>query len=168
MNARERCPDCHAWVPHVDGPHPHPYLGGTPGCWQIYGEVLAREYGDRAYWEVHRLTVDAYSAQHPGKPERRAIQSVNGHLFSLHLMLERRLDSTYATRALGALIDRAAAEFKWLEPPPDPGPITVVDVHVTRGVEEHVATVRRWAASVWGAWAAHHDAVRELARRHLG
>jgi hypothetical protein len=42
----------------------------------VYGEMLAREYGDPAYFRVHQLTVDTYAVQHPGPRERRAIQSV--------------------------------------------------------------------------------------------
>ena len=77
--AARPCAGCGALVPVTDGPT-HPYIGASPGCWAIYGEVLAREYGEYAYPPVHRLTVDAYAAQHPGVPSRRSIQSVAIHL----------------------------------------------------------------------------------------
>ena len=82
------CPDCGALTPDVDGPT-HPYVGASVGCWAMYGEVLAKEYGEYRYPSVHRLTVDAYSVQHPGTPSRRSIQSVAVHLVSLYLVLER-------------------------------------------------------------------------------
>ena len=48
-----------------DGPT-HPYYGCSPACWARYGEVLAREFQDPAYFGLHQLTVDAYAVQHPG------------------------------------------------------------------------------------------------------
>ncbi|WP_217429780.1 DUF5946 family protein, partial [Sphingomonas bacterium] len=75
-------------LPAATGPA-HGYLGASPACWARYGELLAREYGDPAYMAAHRLTVDAYCAQHPGEPERRTIQSAHVHLVGLHLTLER-------------------------------------------------------------------------------
>ncbi len=64
MDTSETCPGCGGSFDVSDGPT-HRYLGASPGCWAVYGEVLAKEYSDAAYYRVHRLTVDAYSAQHP-------------------------------------------------------------------------------------------------------
>ena len=90
----------------VDGPT-HRYIGASAGCWALYGEVLAREYGDYAlYVPVHRLTVDAYAAQHPGEASRRAVQSVAVHLIRLHFRLERDLPHTQAN----ALMLRVSAK----------------------------------------------------------
>jgi hypothetical protein len=48
---------------------PHKYIGAVAGCWEIYGEILAKEYGEYGYPELtHRLTVDTYAVQHPGTP----------------------------------------------------------------------------------------------------
>ena len=69
----EPCPGCGALAPRSDGPA-HRYLGASPGCWAIFGEVLAREYSDQRYWPVHHLTVDAYAIQHPGEPSTQTIQ----------------------------------------------------------------------------------------------
>jgi hypothetical protein len=41
----------------------------------------------------------------------------------------------------------------------DPGAVTVLDVAAVSG-DEVSAAVRRWAASVWAAWSAHHPAIR--------
>src|SRR5204863_8366917 len=104
MDKTTPCHGCGAIVPDADGPT-HAYLGASAGCWAVYGEVLAREYGEYRYPSVHRLTVDTYSVQHPGTPSRRSIQSVAVHLVSLHLVLERCFCSEKATagirRALG-------------------------------------------------------------------
>ena len=155
------CPGCGALVPNVDGPT-HPYLGASPGCWAVYGEVLEKEYGEYHYPPVHRLTVDAYAAQHPGTPSRRSIQSVAVHLISLYVVLERNYDPHRATQ----LIRRASTgqqDFVWLEPPASLGAITVLDVREAKDLAEHTERVERWARSVWEAWAPHHETVRKWA-----
>jgi hypothetical protein len=47
------------------------------------------EYGPLDYPDVHRLTVDTYAVQHPGRPTPQTIQSVTVHLISLSCVLER-------------------------------------------------------------------------------
>jgi hypothetical protein len=161
------CPDCQALVPETDGPT-HPYIGANPGCWGIYGEVLAREYGDHPKFQnVHRLTVDAYAVQHPGKPERRSIQSINVHLVALYLMLEKRMTPTQVTQAMGRLIEECAESFEWLEPPAELGKVKVTSVWLAETPEEHARTVQVWARSCWDAWSAHHPRIAALAERVL-
>src|SRR5262245_33803894 len=111
-----RCPGCGAAVPDLPGT-PHPYLGAVTGCWEIFGEVLAREYVDYGYPRTtNRLTTDTYAVQHPGEPSRRSIQSVNGHLVGLHLVLERGLEGGVATRVMGAVLGHPE-KLTWLVPP---------------------------------------------------
>ena len=38
---------------------------GKGGCLKLFEEILAREFSDYRYGRIHRLTVDAYSLQHP-------------------------------------------------------------------------------------------------------
>ncbi len=73
------CFSCGALAPDIDGPV-HRYMDSSPGCWALFGEVLAREYSDYNYASHHRLTVDAYAVQHPGKPSPPSIGSVAVHL----------------------------------------------------------------------------------------
>ena len=116
-DARIACPGCGALGPDVDGPT-HRYIGASPGCWALYGEVLARAYGDVRY-ASGQAVVDAYAAQHPGTPSPQSIQSVAVHLIRLRLQLERGIDSADAVRA----IQQATANkqhFTWLDPPPSP------------------------------------------------
>ena len=169
------CPQCGARVPAVDGPT-HPYYGAAPGCWALYGEVLAREFGESRFARLHRLTADAYAAQHPGAAaDRRAVQSVAVHLIGLHLSLERPA-ALAPGRELAPLLQAAAdrsAEFRRLPPPARMGAVTVADVHAAvpagggapsgKDAPAHLAAVRRWAETVWTAWAAHHGEVREWA-----
>ena len=73
-------------------------MESSPSCWAAYGEVLAREYNDPAFMAAHRLTVDAYAVQHPGRPSPQSIQSVALHLISLCLVLEQELYHRAAIR----------------------------------------------------------------------
>jgi hypothetical protein len=50
--------------------------------------------------------------------------------------------------------------FPWLDPPTERGATTVIDA-AAAAPDELGDVVRRWAASVWAAWAAHHVAIRE-------
>ncbi len=140
----------------------HPYIGASPGCWSIYADVLGREYGEYAYPECHRLTVDAYAAQHPGTMSRQSIQSVAVHLISLHLIIERNIAPADATRLMPAIVQRASG-FTWLQPPATIGTITIIDVAATRDLDHHQRMVRNWAESVWAAWHTHHPIIRTWA-----
>jgi hypothetical protein len=159
----EICPDCKLVLPRHDG-ESHAYMGGSPACWALYGQVLAREYGDPAWMAPHRTTVDAYAAQHPGRPEPRAIQSVNGHLVALHLTFDRGLDASFVRKVLSRLA-RDKGALSWLAPPADLGAITVADVMRAQDPTAHAMAVMTWGQSVWRAWAGHHATVIALAER---
>ena len=128
--------------------------------------MLAREYGDPAYFRLHQLTVDAYVVQHPGEPERRTVQSLALHLITLCLVLERRADPAAGPTVHRRLAGRAT--FHWLEPPASRGRLTVADVRRARSAAEHAAAVEEWARDVWGAWKPHHAVVRGWIERELG
>ena len=153
-----KCPACGAESPDIEGPV-HRYMVSSPGCWALYGEVLAREYGDPAYFQVHRLTVDAYAVQHPGGTDRQSIQSVGLHLVRLCLVFEHDLAAERANQAMLAA-GESKHRFTRLEPPESMGEITVADVVRAASVDEHRAAVREWARSAWEAWSEHHPTVR--------
>lgn len=154
-----QCFSCGGIFPDIDGPV-HRYMTSSPGCWAIYGEVLAREYSDFAYAEVHRLTVDAYAVQHPGSTDRQSIQSVGVHLVRLCLFIEHGLTEK---KANDAMLEAAKNKhnFFYLKPPESFGSITAADIHKASSAEEHKKLVRKWAKSVWEAWSAHHDTIRQ-------
>ncbi len=152
------CIGCKGLVPPDDGPV-HRYVESSPGCWAIFGEVLAREYSDLEYAKAHRLTVDAYAVQHPGKPSPQSIQSVAMHLISLCLVFERGFELDRATKAMQS-VAKHKASFFWLTPPDLLGERTVVDVWKTQDAETHVQAVKEWAQSAWLAWKQHHEQIR--------
>ena len=158
----EACPGCGAWY----APHPtdttHAYIGASPACWAAFGELLAREFQDRAHGRLHRHTVDVYTAQHPGDDDRRQRQSVAIHLIGLCHWLEHGLDAQRVTAATQAVLKRGRPDWPWLDPP-GAYEMTVRDVLAARSGEEHERLVRAWAERTWDAWRAHHDLVRRWA-----
>ena len=162
MPALEPCWGCKALVPVIDGPT-HAYAGASAGCWAIFGELQARTMsltGD--HLSVLRLMVDAYASQHPGTPSRRSIQSVASHLIVLCCYIERGFPVSDANTIVAKAVAQAS-HFVWLEPPADPGAITVLDVYNAAGEQELAERVEAWIRSVWAAWSAHHDTIRKWA-----
>jgi hypothetical protein len=134
-------------------------MESSPACWAAYGEVLAREYSDPAYFSVHRLGVDSYAVQHPGHENPQAIQSVAVHLIRLSLQLERQLTPEQANSAMvQATLNKA--RYAWLEPPTSLGEVTVAEVWKAENLDAHIEAVRRWARSAWEAWAPHHATIK--------
>lgn len=144
----------------------HPYMVSSAACWTRFGEVLALEFSDPAWFGAHQVTVDAYAVQHPGQPERRSIQSVALHLMTLGMVCERELDPSDAPRLHKQMVHRP--EFSWLEPPSMEGRLTVADVLGARNVREHEVRVRAWGLDVWKAWAPHHATVWGWVETTLG
>ncbi len=151
------CMGCGGSFADIEGPT-HRYMESSPGCWAAYGEVLAREYSDQAYFKVHRLTVDTYAVQHPGQFSAQSIQSVAVHLISLCLLLERGIEMARATAAIQAAVEHKES-YIWLAPPSSLGSMTIADVHGAKDAEEHKRLVRAWAASAWSAWSPHHETI---------
>lgn len=164
MDRQTRCFSCGALVRDIDGPT-HSYMDSSPGCWELYCEVLARAYSPE-YRDPHilQVAVDAFACQHPGKPERRAIQSVNGHLVSLYLFYEKKTVSKQASSAVKHLVEdeNTVTGFTWLEPPSFKDSLTVADVLRAKSASEHKKLVNDWGESVWNVWKVKHLKTVEL------
>ncbi len=153
-----RCIGCGVELPAVEGPV-HRYLESSPACWAAYGAVLAREYTDPAYRTLHKLSVDTYAVQHPGRPSPQTIQSAVVHLMRLCLVLEDGVPFEAATAAMQVVAAQKGA-YHWLEPPADRGALTVADVGAAASPAEHARRVQAWASATWRAWGAHHAQIR--------
>lgn len=113
---------------------------------------------------IHRLTVDAYAAQHTGTKTSQTTRSVNVHLLGIYLVLYGNASFSKATDAIGTLIEHHKQEFSWLKPPEHQSEITVADVSQANDLNEHTELIRGWARSVWNAWENHHDTINEWAQ----
>ena len=164
MAESEPCPGWGLVYPRRDEPT-HAYIGASAGCWARYLELLALEFGNPALMRWHRLTVDAYTAQHPGVPERRSAQSVHVHLVGLCLTLERGVDPATVAKAMRGMADGRV--HAWLAPPPLATEVGLPQVIVAAGGSDYPAVSRAWAEAVWRAWASHHDLIRSEAEAAL-
>lgn len=153
-----RCCGCGEDFPDSTGPT-HAYMLSSPGCWDAYGRVLAREYENSPYAPLHRLTVDAYAVQHPGVDGPQARNSVGIHLSRLSLMFDYGWSVERANEAMLAITAKKR-QYPWLAPPSACGTVTVKDVLDAQNPSDHLRAVERWAQSVWQAWAEHHFTVR--------
>jgi hypothetical protein len=154
-----RCTGCGALVPTISGTV-HTYVPSAPGCWQVFGEVQADEALRFGYPPAHRLVVDAYMAQHPGDGhDRRDRQSVFVHLLALCALLERAMPPDSVTRSLGRWV-ASRSNFPILRRGSEPGQVTVLAMVGAIDLDDYDRRARKWAASVWDAWAQHHPLIR--------
>lgn len=162
------CCGCGCLVDNIEG-QAHKYIGATQGCWNLYGQTLAKEYGAYNYPQrTHRLTVDTDAVQHPGHPGKQSIQSVKVHLISLYLILELGVDEQTTTEKMGEILAKEP-QFEWLEPPLPNGRISVLDVLTATNLIEHEIKVRTWAGDVWSGWySKHNETINNLVNNNYG
>ena len=158
--ASEVCAGCGLVTPRGSLPYDG-YFNTSPGCWSVFGKVLAAEFQDGVlFGQVHQLTVDAYSVQHAGGPHPD--KSVCVHLVGLLLVLTQGLPPIAVAPRLGRLVGRVSS-WPHMTPPSESGALTVSDVAAAQSPEQHARRVREWATQVWNAWRPHHAAVAALA-----
>jgi hypothetical protein len=158
----ELCFSCGGHFAAVPGGITHAYMASTPGCWEAYGAVLAREYQNAVlFGRCHRLTVDAYAIQHPGDAsERRARQSFWIHGASLWMVLRMGRTHSDATAALKTL-----AQGDFPVPPPAVG-FALTHAEVLAAPEaEHETRVRAWAEAALAGCVAAHTTFAAMAMR---
>lgn len=135
----------------------HPYVGASSACWTRFAEINA-SLPRAGAGPLQRLVTDAYMVQHPGVPERRAIQSVGLHLVALCLVLEHGFGVDRLSATLAGLLARPPA-WRWLEPPVPNGTSTVGDAWAAAGRGEVAAGIDGYVRGVWAAWSAWHPVV---------
>jgi hypothetical protein len=139
-----------------DGPT-HAYIGASPGCWALFGELTV---AGLAGVPSGHLAGDTYAVQHPGVPERRALQSVGVHLITLCALLEREWPPERAIALRRQVVDRPPEPWPHLPVALPVGTVTVADVLATP-LPERDGRVRDWADGVWAAYSDHHERVRQ-------
>ena len=144
------CPGCGARLGAPAGSPTHPYIGASVGCWLRWSELLVTT---GIGW-MGRHANDAYASQHPGIDGRRQRQSVAVHLIALCQWLEHGVEDPQLTDLTRLALD-GRPDWPWLEPP-RAYELTVHDLPLPASAVDG----RRWAASVWEAWTAHHPTVR--------
>ena len=143
------CPECGAEV-----------NGGREACQRLFDEVLAKEFRDFRYGRIHRLTVDAYSLQHPAEYMRSA-KSYAAHLTGMYAALESSI-AAETNRAVQQWLNGPKALTRPGEPAPrQRGSLTILHVHAAVDPDDHIRRVREWALSTWLAWRDYHHVARQ-------
>ena len=153
----EKCVGCGAEVARIAGPT-HRYMLSAPGCWALFGQLLARLLSEPAAEDLRRRCADAFAVQHPGTPGRQAIQSVAGHLMSLYAQFELNQSPRQAHEHIEAVV-RHEHILRWLTPPASVGRVVVRDVVEWQCSLEEIA--REWARGAWLAWEPWHGQIRD-------
>jgi hypothetical protein len=146
----EDCPWCGA-----------PGVGGQEGCNARFQEVVGREFTRPELFRVHRITVDAYSLQHPERYMKSAKSAV-AHLVGMCWTLEGDGDPLVSV-AVSRFLD-GAPRVQRPHPIPAPGhrgEATILRVHAAPSSDAHLAAVMDWAQSAWRSWAEHHAQARQ-------
>jgi uncharacterized protein DUF5946 len=152
------CPGCGLVLDVYQGPT-HAYVGASPACWQLYGQMTSLSWGPADGLPLGRLVVDTYRVQHPGRPQVRAVQSVAVHLMGLCMVLERGEEPQVVVIRDRKPV-RRTLDLHWLDPPRPNGTLTVLGPLRADGPHDHATRVEAWARDVWAAWELHHETVR--------
>ena len=135
---------------------------GLKGCFELFAELGVRGYDDPTWDAPFFYGVDAHALQHPevhGKKNNAA------HLLRLHWIFAHDAHAHAGTVPRWWQHYLAHSAIPVLEPPPNRGRLTVVEVAAAPSPAEYATLLRTWAESVYQAWGTHHDwAQRELAR----
>lgn len=135
--------------------------GGSEGCQARYEQLLARDYEAPAFFAVHRMFVDTYSLQHPGRYCGSA-KSLAAHLVGLGQILEDGISPASGGPGLRRWLDGT----RELDKPPLPearGEITLGDVERIDEAGAWRVAVQAWAVSTWRAYAELHPLARKWA-----
>jgi hypothetical protein len=109
---------------------------------------------------MNLLIVDAYAAQHPGKPSTQAIQSVAVHTLVLRGVFEAGVAAQHALwirrRALRARRGAKHEPYEWLEPPDLTRSITIADVAQGPTPQSRTDLAGDFVRGVWECWSRRH------------
>lgn len=156
MNASENkkssdnvCEDCGAVVAE-----------GKAGCLKLFEEILAKEFSDYRYGKIHRLTVDAYSLQHPD-PYMRSGKSFAAHLTGIYGALVSE-DALAVNQTVQKWLSTNPKIDKPARLPKQRGNLTITYIHGAIDANEHNKRVQEWARDVWSAWSEYHALAKRL------
>jgi hypothetical protein len=118
--------------------------------------------GDPSF--LHQNIVDAFAAQHADR-NSKPIATVFA-LVGLYLSVEKGFTGRQAQKAHMQLA-RQRRQWPRLEPPSERGAVTVSDVLAAPPGPDRDEMIRNWCVSVWDAWRATQNQIRELVREEL-
>ncbi|MFQ5633006.1 MAG: DUF5946 family protein [bacterium] len=137
-------------------------------CKEIFDATLVKEFSDFRYAKVHRLTVDAYSLQHPDE-YMVSPKSYAAHLTGMCCAMGYGND-----RDLLRILQKWLNGKKQLQKPPLPenfGSLTISHIANAKDGAEHEKLVYEWALDAWNAYSGYHELAKdwiETAKRTFG
>ena len=158
----EQCPDCRAILPkQAHEGASHRYIGASPSCWTLFSNLLNAGEPPLAPGRLNSLLLDAYAAQHHGRPSPQATQSVAVHALVLYGVLHQGAAPKQALwirrRALHKVTNMPKhGRFHWLMPPDFTDCLTVADVVQASTPAARTEKVQAYVTQVWSFWAEQH------------
>ncbi|WP_139063738.1 DUF5946 family protein [Flagellimonas eckloniae] len=169
MEEYKPCFSCGAKALNFEG-NCHEYMLSSPGCYEMFTEVLEKEYSDFRYSKAHHYTVDAYATQHPGDvTNQKAINSVGIHLVSLYFLFEKsmNLDSAAELKMAFAQFNKTHKMVQPLQKLEKFNGLTIFDIWDNEKPEHHFELSKIWAKSSWDAWAKERITIEKWALHFL-
>lgn len=148
----------------------HEYMLAAAGCYEMFNEVLEREYSDFRYSRAHHYTVDAYAVQHPGDVANpKAVNSVGIHLVSLYFVFEIKWDlgKSAAVKMAFSQFNKTRKIIPPMERPDAFKGLTIFDVWDNENPEAHFDLCQQWARDAWDAWESYHSTIEQWATNFL-
>ena len=124
-------------------------LDSAEECERIFHSILLKDFSDFSCAKVHRLTVDAYSLQHPDV-YMISSKSFAAHLTGICCAMEYGNDPE-----LFRLLQKWLNRKKQIPRPENLenfGNLTIAHVSQAKSGPEHVDLVWEWARDVWEAY----------------
>lgn len=146
MSGATRCDGCGRAV-----------AGGTAGCRAEFDALCALHYSGAVPEALHRLTVDAYSLQHPDAFCATG-KSYAAHLGGMLVAREHAGDPA-AQQVLRRWLD-GPRDIARPEPPASRGELTLADVLTSEPGGALERATADWADGAWRAYAAQHALAR--------
>ncbi len=134
---------------------------GKTDCLKLFEETIAREFSDYRYGKIHRLTVDAYSLQHPDDYMRSG-KSFAAHLTGICAALENDEDALALNQTVQKWLSTNPKIDKPVQIPERRGNLTIAYIQSAVDADEYGKRVREWVQDVWSAWSEHHALAKQL------
>ena len=154
MEEYKPCFSCGAKSLNLEG-NCHEYMLSSPGCYEMFTEVLEKEYSDFRYSKAHHYTVDAYATQHPGNlTNPKAVNSIGIHLMSLYFLFEKsmNLNSAAELKMAFAQFNKTHKIIQPLQKPEKFDGLTIFDIWNNENPEHHFKLSEIWAKNSWDTW----------------
>lgn len=164
-----KCFSCGAKSLNFEG-ECHDYMLASPGCYEMFNEVLNKEYSDFRYSKAHHYTVDSYAVQHPGEiSNQKAVNSVGIHLVSLYCLCEKKygIEKSAQIKMEFAQFNKEKKVIQPMEHPEIFKGRTIFDIWDNENPNEHFDLCKQWALDTWESWSNQHENIEEWAAPFL-